>query len=213
LPADLQPLLDGISQSSSFSRHNLATTFTKLSNIETDGKMRTPLLLTALLSGAAGVSGSINAAAVRSQTPYSCNAVGGVGLTFEEDLSIMHAKFPDLQLYVDTPSHGFPPSYSIMQCLATVEYTEADFSSGYSRARFAISSVTWSNSNLALEKGDNFKTLRGKVDLDIEVSNETSPVQYPIGKDRYSSNLVSLQVEKPGFYLRRIGRNRTLRRS
>src|SRR4051794_9565524 len=102
LPADLQPLLDGISQSSSFSRHNLATTFTKLSNIETDGKMRTPLLLTALLSGAAGVSGSINAAAVRSQTPYSCNAVGGVGLTFEEDLSIMHAKFPDLQLYVDT---------------------------------------------------------------------------------------------------------------
>ncbi|KAI3322499.1 hypothetical protein HD806DRAFT_127457 [Xylariaceae sp. AK1471] len=156
--------------------------------------MKSSVLLAAALSGAAGVSGAINAGAVRSQTPYSCNAVGGVGLTFEDDLSIMHAKFPDLHLYVDTPSHGFPPSYSIMYCLATVEYTEADFSSGYSRARFAISNVTWSNNNLTLEKGDNFKTLRGKVDLDIEVSNETSPVHYPIGKDRYSSNLVNLEV-------------------
>jgi hypothetical protein len=153
--------------------------------------MRATLLLPAL-SGAASVSAVINAAAVRSQTPYSCNAVGGVRATFEEDMSIMHARFPDLHLYVDTPSHGFPPSYSIMYCLATVEFSESDFGSGYRQTRFAISNVTWSNNNLTLEKGDNFKALRGKVDLNVEVSNETSPVHYPIGKDRYSSNLVSV---------------------
>ncbi|KAI8631583.1 hypothetical protein F5Y19DRAFT_424216 [Xylariaceae sp. FL1651] len=156
--------------------------------------MRTIQLLTTALFGAASVSAVINAAAVRSQTPASCNAVGGVGLTFEEDMSIMHAKFPDLHLYVDTPSHGFPPSYSIMYCQATVEYTESDFGSGYKQTRFAISDVIWSNNNLTLEKGDNFNTLRAKIDLNVEVSNETSPVHYPIGKDRYSSNLVNLQV-------------------
>ncbi|KAI0466899.1 hypothetical protein F4859DRAFT_496335 [Xylaria cf. heliscus] len=155
--------------------------------------MRSTLIHTTL-SVVTGVRGAINAAAVRSQTPYTCNAVGGVGVTFEEDMSIMHAKFPDLQLYVDTPSHGFPPSYSIMHCLATVEFSEPDFGSGYSQARFAISNVTWSNKNLTLEKGDNFNILRGKVDLNVEVSNLTSPVHYPIGKDRYSSNLVNLQV-------------------
>ncbi|KAH8158911.1 hypothetical protein CIB48_g9333 [Xylaria polymorpha] len=120
--------------------------------------------------------------------------VGGIVVTFEEDMSVMHAKFPNLQLYVDTPSHGFPPSYSIMFCLATVEFSEPDFGSGYSQARFAISDVTWSNKNLTLEKGDNFKTLRGKVDLNVEVSNLTSPVHYPIGKDRYLANLVNLEV-------------------
>lgn len=158
------------------------------------GNMRGILLLLATLSGATGVSGAINAAAVRSQTPYTCNAVGGIVVTFEEDMSVMHAKFPNLQLYVDTPSHGFPPSYSIMFCLATVEFSEPDFGSGYSQARFAISDVTWSNKNLTLEKGDNFKTLRGKVDLNVEVSNLTSPVHYPIGKDRYLANLVSVQT-------------------
>ncbi|RWA11038.1 hypothetical protein EKO27_g4052 [Xylaria grammica] len=155
--------------------------------------MRATLLLAAL-SAASGVSAAVNAAAVRSQTPYSCNAVGGVGATFEQDMSVMHSKFPDLHLYVDTPSHGFPPSYSIMHCLATVEFSEPDFGAGNRQARFAISNVTWSNNNLTLEKGDNFKTLRGKVDLNIEVSNLTSPVHYPIGKDRYSSNLVNLEV-------------------
>ncbi|TGJ87454.1 hypothetical protein E0Z10_g1283 [Xylaria hypoxylon] len=155
--------------------------------------MRTNLLLTAL-SGVSGVSAVVNAVAVRSKTPYSCNAVGGVGVTFEEDMSVMHSKFPDLYLYVDTPSHGLPRSYSIMYCLTTVEFTEADFGSGSHQTRFAISSVTWSNNNLTLEKGDNFKTLRAKIDLDIEVSNETSPVHYPIGKDLYSSNLVNLEA-------------------
>ncbi|KAI1128491.1 hypothetical protein F5Y10DRAFT_240497 [Nemania abortiva] len=159
--------------------------------------MRAALLLTAL-SGASGVSAAINtavnAAAVRSQTPYSCNAVGGVAVNFEQDMSVMHAKFPDLHLYVDTPSHGFPPSYSIMFCLATVEFSEPDFGAGNRQARFAIANVTWSNNNLTLEKGDNFNNLRGKVDLNIEVSNETSPVHYPIGKDKYSSNLVNLVV-------------------
>lgn len=149
--------------------------------------MRTSIPLTAALYGATSVSGAINAAAVRSRTPYSCNAAGGVAVTFEEDMSAMHARFPDLRLYVDTPSHGFPPSYSIMACLATVEFTEADFSLG---THFAVASVTWSNDNLTLEKGDDFAVLRGRVDLDVEVSNETSPVFYPIGKDRYSSNLV-----------------------
>ncbi len=153
----------------------------------------TPLL--AMLSGASCVSAAINAAAVRSQTPYSCNAVGGVSVTFEEDMSVMHAKFPDLHLYVDTPSHGFPPSYSIMYCLTTVEFSEPDFGAGNRQTRFAIANVTWSNNNLTLDKGDNFNNLRGKVDLNIEVSNETSPVHYPIGKDLYSSNLVSLHIK------------------
>ncbi|KAI0869841.1 hypothetical protein GGS24DRAFT_477487 [Hypoxylon argillaceum] len=159
--------------------------------------MRTAPLL-AVLSGASSASAAINtlinAAAVRSQTPSSCNAVGGIGVNFEQDMSVMHAKFPDLHLYVDTPSHGLPPSYSIMQCISTVEFTEADFGSGYKQARFAIANVTWSNSNLTLAKGDNFKTLNTKVDLKIEVSNKTSPVQYPIGKDLYESSLVSLHL-------------------
>ncbi|KAI0399513.1 hypothetical protein F4802DRAFT_589080 [Xylaria palmicola] len=155
--------------------------------------MKTALLLSAL-SGASGVNGAVNAASVRSQTPYSCNAVGGVRVTFENDMSVMHARFPDLHLYVDTPSHGFPPSYSIMFCLATVEFSEPDFGTGSRQTRFAISDVTWSNNNLTLEKGDNFRTLRGKVDLNVEVDNRTSPVHYPIGKDRYSSNLVNLEV-------------------
>lgn len=77
-----------------------------------------------------------------------------------------------------------------------VEFTEADFGSGYKQARFAIANVTWSNSNLTLAKGDNFKTLNTKVDLKIEVSNKTSPVQYPIGKDLYESNLVSLHLNR-----------------
>ncbi|KAI0184777.1 hypothetical protein EV127DRAFT_443407 [Xylaria flabelliformis] len=151
-------------------------------------------LLLAALSGVSGVSGAASAVAARSQTPYSCNAVGGIQVTFEEDMSVMHAKFPDLHLYVDTPSHGFPPSYSIMYCLATVEFSESDFGSGYSQARFAISDVTWSNNNLTLEKGDNFNQLRGKVDLNIEISNLTSPVHYPIGKDKLSANMVNLEV-------------------
>lgn len=147
--------------------------------------------LSAVFFGAGGARGAINAAAVRSQIPYACNAVGGVRAAFADDMSVMHTEFPDLYLYVDTPSHGFPPSYSIMHCLATVEYKESDFGAGNRQARFAISDVTWSNNNLTLEKGDNFRTLRGKVDLNIEVSNQTSPVHYPIGKDLYSSNLVS----------------------
>ncbi|KAI0522037.1 hypothetical protein F5B22DRAFT_456904 [Xylaria bambusicola] len=155
--------------------------------------MRTTLLVAAL-SGVSSVSATINAAAVRSQTPYSCNAVGGVGVTFAEDMSTMHANFPDLHLYVDTPSHGFPPSYSIMYCIATVEFSEPDFGAGNRQTRFAIANVTWSNSNLTLEKGDNFDTLGTKIDLNIEVSNRTSPVHYPIGKDRYSANLVNLNV-------------------
>ncbi|KAI0801573.1 hypothetical protein GGR55DRAFT_667744 [Xylaria sp. FL0064] len=150
--------------------------------------------LVAVLSGASSVSAIINAAAVRSQTPYSCNAVGGTIVTFEDDMSVMHTKFPDLYLFVDTPSHGFPPSYSIMDCITEAEYSEDNFGSGYSQARFAIANVTWSNNNLTLDKGDNFNTLRAKVDLNIEVSNETSPVHYPIGKDRYSANLVYLEV-------------------
>ncbi|KAI1418822.1 hypothetical protein F5Y12DRAFT_436598 [Xylaria sp. FL1777] len=157
----------------------------------------TPLV--AVLSGASSARAAVNAAAVRSQTPYSCNAVGGVGVTFEDDMSVMHAKFPDLNLYVDTPSHGFPPSYSIMYCIATVEFSEPDFGSGYSQARFAIANVTWSNSNLTLDKGDNFNDLRAQIDLNIEVSNETSPVHYPIGKDRYSSNLVRVHVNDRVF--------------
>ncbi|KAI1353997.1 hypothetical protein F5Y01DRAFT_312259 [Xylaria sp. FL0043] len=159
--------------------------------------MRT-IPLVAVLSGASSVSAVINAAAVRSQTPYSCNAVGGTIVTFEDDMSVMHTKFPDLYLFVDTPSHGFPPSYSIMDCITEAEYSEDNFGSGYSQARFAIANVTWSNNNLTLEKGDNFNTLRAKVDLNIEVSNETSPVHYPIGKDRYSANLVYLEVN-PGL--------------
>ncbi|KAI0975962.1 hypothetical protein F4678DRAFT_419192 [Xylaria arbuscula] len=154
--------------------------------------MKTSLLT--VLSGASSVSAAINAAAVRSQTPYSCNAVGGTDVTFADDLSVLHAKFPDLYLYVDTPSHGFPPSYSIMDCQTTVEFSEPDFGSGYSQARFAIANVTWSTNNLTLAKGDNLNTLTAKVDLKIEVSNETSPVHYPIGKDLYENNLVNLQV-------------------
>ena len=46
---------------------------------------------------------------------------------FEDDMSVLHTRFPDLDLYVDTPSHGFPPSYSIMICLATAEFIESDF--------------------------------------------------------------------------------------
>lgn len=151
-------------------------------------------LLSIILGGVSGARGAINAAAVRSQTPYSCSAVGGVRVAFTDDMSVMHTEFPDLYLNVDTPSHGFPPSYSLMYCLATVEYTEADFGAGNRQIRFAISDVTWTNNNLTLEKGDNFRTLRGKIDLNIEVSNKTSPVHYPIGKDLYSSNLVNLEV-------------------
>lgn len=152
--------------------------------------MRT-IPLVAVLSGATSASAAINAAAVRSRTPYACNAVGGVQVAFSDDVSVMHAKFPNLNLYVDTPSHGFPPSYSIMYCIATVEFSESDFGTGYSQHRFAIANVTWSNSNLTLEKGDNFNKLNTTVDLNIEVSNLTSLVHYPIGKAKYSANLVS----------------------
>ncbi|KAI1172052.1 hypothetical protein F4777DRAFT_23750 [Nemania sp. FL0916] len=152
----------------------------------------TPAILA--LSSASIAHAAINAAAVRSQTPYSCNAVGGVRVTFADDVSVMHASFPDLNLYVDTPSHGFPPSYSIMDCQASVEFSEPDFGAGNRQTRFAITNVTWSNNNLTLAKGDNFNQLRAKVDLNIEVSNETSPVHYPIGKDLYTGNLVNLQV-------------------
>lgn len=151
--------------------------------------MRVPTLATAAFFGAANAA--ISATAVRSSTPFSCSAVGGTLVTFADDMSAMRASFPDLNLYVDTPSHGFPPSYSIMYCITEVEYTEADFGTGTDQARFAISSVTWSTDNLTLEAGDNFNQLTAKIDLNIEVTNETSPVHYPIGKDRWSSNLVS----------------------
>ncbi|KAI0198916.1 hypothetical protein F4808DRAFT_434244 [Astrocystis sublimbata] len=153
--------------------------------------MRTTLLATAL-SAASGVRGAIDATAVRSYTTYQCNAVGGVRVSFDKDMTVMHASFPDLNLYVDTPSHGFPPSYSIMHCLAEVEFNEQDFGSGYRQARFAIKDVTWTAKNLTLEKGDNLKQLRGKIDLNVEVDNKTSPVHYPIGKDKYSANLVNI---------------------
>ncbi|KAJ3577449.1 hypothetical protein NPX13_g3118 [Xylaria arbuscula] len=155
--------------------------------------MRTTPLIAALF-GASSVSAAINAAGVRSQTPYACNAVGGVQVTFSEDVSVMHAKFPNLNLYVDTPSHGFPPSYSIMYCIATVVFSEPDFGTGTNQHRFAIANVTWSNSNLTLEKGDNFNTLQTTVDLNIEVSNETTPVHYPIGTDKYSANLANFKA-------------------
>ncbi|KAI0160289.1 hypothetical protein GGR57DRAFT_414855 [Xylariaceae sp. FL1272] len=154
--------------------------------------MMTTLLFAALVA-VAKVGADVNARAVRSSTPYSCNAVGGVSVTFEDDMSFMYASLRDLYLYVDTPSHGLPPSYSIMSCMAEVEFVESDFGSGTSQARFAIANVTWSNNNLTLEKGDNFNQLNTKVDLNIEVSNATSPVQYPIGKDLYSGNLIDLK--------------------
>ncbi|KAJ8128867.1 hypothetical protein O1611_g4766 [Lasiodiplodia mahajangana] len=155
------------------------------------------VFLVALITGAVrNVAGNHPATAVRSQTPWTCNAAGGVLVSFENDMSILHTRFPDLNLYVDTPSHGFPPSYSIMFCLATAEFVESDFGSGYieQQARFAISSVTWSTKNLTLEKGDNFNTLRGKIDLIRDQNNRTTATSIPIGTDRAKSNLVNLEV-------------------
>ncbi|GAP86575.1 hypothetical protein SAMD00023353_2001730 [Rosellinia necatrix] len=159
--------------------------------------MKTTALLLPLataLSGATGARAAVDARAVRSQTPYACNAVGGVAVTFAEDMGAMRAAFRDLRLSVQTPSHGLPPSRSAMRCLATVEFAEPDFGAGSRQARFAVAGVAWSNADLSLDKGDDLKVLGARVDLDVEVTNETSPVRYPIGKDRYSSNLVNLQV-------------------
>lgn len=156
--------------------------------LKTHAKMRSTVLATALFGAA---NAAIPATAVRSGTPHTCSAVGGTLISFADDMSVMNANFPELNLYVDTPSHGFPPSYSIMYCITEAEYTEDDFGTGFDQARFAISSVTWSTDNLTLEAGDNFNQLRAKIDLNIEVANGTSPAHYPIGKDRWSSNLVS----------------------
>ncbi|KAI1122131.1 hypothetical protein F5Y10DRAFT_254645 [Nemania abortiva] len=135
--------------------------------------------------------------AVRSGTPGTCNAAGGVIVNFEDDMSVLHTKFPDLDLYVDTPSHGFPPSYSIMICLASAEFIESDFGSGYieEQARFAVSGVTWTTKNLTLEKGDNLNTLRAKIDLIKDETNRTTPgIGIPVGTNRAKSNLISLEV-------------------
>ncbi|KAI0111299.1 hypothetical protein GGR51DRAFT_569329 [Nemania sp. FL0031] len=142
------------------------------------------------------VAGNHPATAVRSQTPWTCNAAGGVLVTFEDDMSVLHTRFPNLNLYVDTPSHGLPPSYSIMFCLATAEFVESDFGSGYieDQARFAISSVTWSTKNLTLEKGDNFNALRAKIDLIRDQNNRTTATGVPVGINRAKSNLVNLEV-------------------
>ncbi|KAI1122963.1 hypothetical protein F5Y10DRAFT_270533 [Nemania abortiva] len=152
--------------------------------------------LAALGAVISAVAGNRAVTAVRSQTPYACGAAGGVLISFEDDMSVLHSRFPNLNLYVDTPSHGFPPSYSIMYCLATAEFVESDFGSGYieDQRRFAISSVTWSTKNLTLEKGDNFNTLRGKIDLVRDENNRTTATNIPIGTNRAKSNLVNLEV-------------------
>lgn len=78
-----------------------------------------------------------------------------------------------------------------MDCQATVTMTEEDFGSGTYQYRFAITDVTYSNSNLTLPEGAEL-TLTTVVDLNIEVDNTTSPVHYPIGIDLYAGNLVRL---------------------
>ncbi|KAI1333251.1 hypothetical protein F5Y16DRAFT_7830 [Xylariaceae sp. FL0255] len=140
---------------------------------------------------------NINAQGVKSQTPYSCNAVGGIGLTFDADFGYMRTSFPNLALAPDVPDHEEPVYDSIMFCQTTVQFVESDFGSGTYQYRFAITNVTWSNNNLTLPSGANFDTLMTQVDLSIEVDNSTSPPHYPIGIDLYAGNLVNLN-SNPG---------------
>ncbi|KAI1319257.1 hypothetical protein F5Y16DRAFT_391132 [Xylariaceae sp. FL0255] len=146
-------------------------------------------------SSVAIVRAAINAAAVRTQTPYGCKANGGVLVNFADDLSVMYAELPDLFL----ASGPFSPAhdYSFMDCAASVEFNEADFGNGGSQHRFAIANATWSNNNLTLPKASDLNILQAKVDLNIEVNNETYPARYPVAIDRYTSNLVSINAD-PG---------------
>ncbi|KAI1175945.1 hypothetical protein F4777DRAFT_548533 [Nemania sp. FL0916] len=152
--------------------------------------MQTSLLI--IISAIAGVRAAINAAAVRSQTPYGCSANGGVRVNFADDLSVMYAQLPDLFLAPApySPAHD----YSFMDCTTTVEFNEADFGSGGSPHRFAIANVTWTNDNLTLPQGSDLNMLQAKVDLNVEVDNKTYPVHYPVGIDRYTSNLVNINA-------------------
>lgn len=60
----------------------------------------------ALAAGAVEVAAEnapVYPSAVKSMTPYSCSAAGGVGLTFDADYKTMRTSFPQLALTPDTP--------------------------------------------------------------------------------------------------------------
>ncbi|KAI1373892.1 hypothetical protein F4677DRAFT_461752 [Hypoxylon crocopeplum] len=150
--------------------------------------MRT-LLSIAVLSCAAN---AIHSVSVVSETPYDCDAVGGVDVAFTPKEDGIRANFPTIWLSEVSPAHGYPGGYSLVGCGATVEFE--DFPNG----RFAIANVTWSIKNLNLTKGDNLYSLRSKVDLIIEHLTNYSPIRYPIVKDKSSAVLIDLDIN-PGL--------------
>jgi len=106
-------------------------------------------------------------------------------------MSSISASYPSLTLTPNPSYHGNPPRGSSTLCYANFEYKESFFGSGYQQFRFAIKDVTVRAEALRLEKGDNWNSLGVSVRLDVDVSDETSPVHYPVHKDRFSSSLVS----------------------
>ncbi|KAI1810844.1 hypothetical protein GGS20DRAFT_565659 [Poronia punctata] len=150
-----------------------------------------------LLAASATVRGEIAALSVRSKTPQYCNAVGGALFTFEEDMSLIRARFPNLALTPNPSYHGQPPKGSSTLCQASFEYSESSFGSGFEQHRFAIEKVVVKADNISLPAGSNLNSVKAKIELNVDVSDETSPVHYPVNKDRASSSLVDLQVD-PG---------------
>ncbi|KAI1505579.1 hypothetical protein F5X99DRAFT_368515 [Biscogniauxia marginata] len=136
---------------------------------------------------------AVHAAAVRSNTPYDCNAVSGVDVSFSADEKIIHANFPTIDLTVKPPAHGFPGGDSNVVCDATVEFEDWP-----TQVRFAVANVTWHANELNLAENDNFYSLAAKFDLSVQHLRNYSPIQYPLIFDYASSTLLDLDVD-PGI--------------
>ncbi|CAJ2504999.1 Uu.00g123930.m01.CDS01 [Anthostomella pinea] len=80
-----------------------------------------------------------------------------------------------------------------MTCTVTLEYAEELFYIGSDSTRFAINGVTWSNSNLTLEAGDDFYILNTKVDVS-SIDKHEPLSQITVVKDRNSSTLADFQA-------------------
>ncbi|KAI0391831.1 hypothetical protein F5Y17DRAFT_438852 [Xylariaceae sp. FL0594] len=154
--------------------------------------MKTILPLPLLLLG--GVHASIPPLSITSQTPGSCSPSGGLLLSFTPDMSHLHASFPTLALTPNPSYHGNPARGSVAYCGATFAFKESQFGSGYQQFRLAIQNATVRGQDLRLEKGDDWNLLGVRVVLDVDVSDETSPVRYPVKKDKFESTLVDIKT-------------------
>ncbi|KAI0379208.1 hypothetical protein F5Y04DRAFT_290421 [Hypomontagnella monticulosa] len=151
------------------------------------------LLVAALLCTAIAVI----PVSVFSTTPYTCNAIDGVDISFapsEESLHpSIHANFPTIRMQETVPAHGNPGGDGTVGCTAAVEFT--DF---LTNVRFAISNVTWRNGHLNVTKNANFYSLKSKVEFSVKRLQNYYPLKCPLVKDFSSAVLLDLNVN-PGI--------------